>query len=93
MKKFKNFVVAGALGAVLAGCSITLPVNATSAETGGKVGRSSGSCYLHGLCFGVDASIMSAAKNGNLKTISTVDLKMKDILGIIQTYECIVTGN
>lgn len=93
MKKFKNFLLAGIIGAVLAGCSMTLPVNATAAETGGKVGRSSGSCYLGMLCFGVDASIMSAAKNGNLKKIATVDLKVKNILGIVITYECIVTGN
>ncbi len=93
MKKFiKSFLVLFA-AVSLASCSVTFPVSATSNEVGSKVGRSSGSCYLGTLlCFDVDASIMSAAKNGGISKISTVDFKQKNILGIIITFECIVTG-
>ena len=72
-------------------CSITEPIAATSNEIGSKVGISSGKCYF-GLCLGVDASIITAAKNGNISKISTVDYRRKNILGIIQVRECIVTG-
>lgn len=93
MKKLGLFFVALAMGMIMASCSMTLPVNATSNEVGSKVGTASGNCYLGMLCFGVDASIKSAAKNGNIKKISTVDMKVKNILGIVITYETIVTGN
>lgn len=92
MKKIATFLAATAIGAFMVACSMTMPVNATSNTVGSKVGTASGSCYLTVLCFGVDASIKSAAKNGNIKKISTVDLKVKDVLGIVTTYECQVTG-
>ena len=92
MKKIVSLLAATAIGAFMTSCSITLPVNATSNPVGSKVGTSSGKCVLQVLCFGVDASIKSAAKNGNIKQISTVDMKVKDVLGIVTTYECQVTG-
>ena len=49
--------------------------------------------FLGVLWFDQDASIARAAKEGGITEISSVDLKATDILGIIQTYECIVTGN
>ena len=39
-----------------------------------------------------DASIQTAAKNGGITEISTVDVKTTNILNIILTYETIVTG-
>lgn len=93
MKKFIKPILVVFAAISFASCSITTPVAATSNEVGSKVGRSSGNCYLGPvLCFGVDASIMTAAKNGGISKISTVDFKMKNILGIVITYECIVTG-
>jgi len=93
MKKIRNLLFVGAAGLILASCSITVPVNATSNAVGSKVGKSSGTCYLTILCFGVDASIQTAAKNGGISKISTVDFKKSDVLGIVVTYECIVTGD
>ncbi len=93
MKKVKNVMLALGAGAFLASCSITLPVAATSNTVGGKVGKSSGSCYLTILCFGVDASIQSAAKNGGISKISTVDYTQKSILNLIITHETTVTGD
>lgn len=76
----------------LSSCSITTPVCATSNQVGSKVGEASGNGYLGVLVFGVDASIRTAAKNGGISKISTVDFKTTNMLGLIQTYTCIVSG-
>jgi hypothetical protein len=78
--------------AVLSSCSLTLPVAATDNPVGSKVGTASATGYLAVLYFGGDASIRTAAKNGGISKISTVDLKRTSLLGIVETYECIVTG-
>lgn len=91
MKKVM-FVAAAAVAMVMSSCSITLPVNATSNPVGNKVGKSSGQCYLGILCFGVDASIQTAARNGGISKISTVDYTQKNILNLIITHETTVTG-
>jgi hypothetical protein len=87
-------IVLGSLvsAALLSSCSITLPVAATSNQIGNKVGKSSGSCFLTAFCFGVDASIQTAARNGGISKISTVDYTQKNILGIVITHETTVTG-
>ena len=87
----KVFAVCGA-AIMFASCSITLPVSATSNAVGSKVGKSKGNCYLGALCFGVDASIQSAAKNGGISKISTVDYTQKNLLNLIITHETTVTG-
>jgi hypothetical protein len=81
------------LALFLTSCAVTLPVNATSNKVGNKVGMSKATGYLNVLWFDADASIQKAAKQGGITEISTVDLKQTNMLGIIQTYECIVTGN
>tara|TARA_B110000858_G_C17651803_1_gene403033 strand:+ start:602 stop:874 length:273 start_codon:yes stop_codon:yes gene_type:complete len=78
---------------LLSSCAITLPVNATSNEVGSKVGMSKATGYLNVIWIDQDASIQKDAKQGGITKISTVDLKQTNMLGIIQTYECIVTGN
>ncbi|MFZ6052765.1 TRL-like family protein [Halocola ammonii] len=94
MKKMKTLALA--MGAVammaMSSCSLTLPVDATSNEVGSKVGTASGTGYLGVLFFNADASIRTAAKNGGITKISTVDIKQKNILNLIVTYETIVTG-
>ena len=89
MKKLMSALI---VGAFLTSCSITVPVSATSNELGSKTGTATGTCYLSQLCFGADASIATAARNGGITKISTVDLKTSNILGLIVRYECIVTG-
>lgn len=95
MKKMRNsliaFVAAGLL--FLSSCSIIVPVAATSNPVGTKVGTSKATVYLGVFAFDQDASIQTAAKNGGIKTISTVDMKQGNVLGLIWTYETIVTGN
>ena len=77
---------------MLSSCALTLPVTATSNEVGSKVGMSKATGFLNVLWFDQDASVQKAAKQAGITKISTVDLKQTDILGIIQTFECIVTG-
>lgn len=89
----KKVLFISLVGLFLTSCAVTLPVNATSNKVGNKVGMSKATGYLNVLWFDQDASIQKAAKQGGITEISTVDLKQTDLLGIIQTYECIVTGN
>jgi len=91
-KKIRNFAALLILTAVMTSCALTLPVNATSNPVGSKVGTAKATGYLFALFFNADASIQAAAKNGGITKISTVDLKQTSILGIIVTYETIVTG-
>ena len=78
--------------AMMASCSLTLPVNATSNTVGSKVGTAKATGFLGVLFFDADASIRTAAKNGGITKISTVDVKQGNVLNIIITYETIVTG-
>lgn len=91
MKKGLLAAIVG-LAMVFTSCSVTQPISATSNAVGSKEGRASGTCLFYALCFGADASIKTAAKNGGITKISTVDLQTKNVLGIIITYTCIVTG-
>tara|TARA_B100001287_G_scaffold261167_1_gene249933 strand:+ start:55 stop:339 length:285 start_codon:yes stop_codon:yes gene_type:complete len=92
LKKIKKVTAIIASIALMSSCSITMPVAATSNPIGSKVGTATGTCYLGVLCLGADASIQSAAKAGGITKISTVDMKRGDVLGIITTYQTIVTG-
>lgn len=81
-----------AVAAMMSSCALTLPVNATSNTIGDKVGTAKATGYLGILFFDQDASIRTAAKNGGITKISTVDIKQTNVLGIVYTYETIVTG-
>ncbi len=92
MKSVKSIFASLAIVAMMSSCSLTLPVAATSNPVGNKVGQSSGTGYLGILFFDADASIRTAAKNGGITKISTVDIKQTNVLNIITTYTTIVTG-
>ncbi|KAB1066285.1 TRL-like family protein [Salibacter halophilus] len=92
LRKIKALAAIVAVVGFMSSCSLTLPVDATSNPVGDKVGTAKATGFLHVLFFNQDASIQTAAKNGGISKISTVDIKQGDILGIIQTYETIVTG-
>jgi hypothetical protein len=91
-RNLKTLCAALAVTAMFSSCSLTMPVNATSNPVGSKVGTAKATGYLGVLFFGADASIRSAAKNGGITKVSTVDIKHTNILGIIYIYETIVTG-
>lgn len=92
MKKLALSLMASAVLA-LSSCSIVMPVAATSNPIGAKVGTSKATIFLGMLYFDQDASIQTAAKNGGIKEISTVDVKYTNMLNIIMGVETIVTGN
>ena len=92
MKKLKSILALAVVAMLAASCSLTLPVAATSNAVGNKVGTSKATGYLGILFFDADASIQSAAKDGGITKISTVDIKSSSILNLIVSYECIVTG-
>ncbi|NLL29172.1 MAG: hypothetical protein GX259_10285 [Bacteroidales bacterium] len=92
MKKVKTILASLAIVALMSSCALTLPVNATSNPVGSKVGTSKATGYLGVLFFNADASIQTAAKNGGITKISTVDIKQTNVLNLIVTYETIVTG-
>jgi len=94
MIKKSIFMFAIAVGFLLTACSITSPVNATSNPVGTKVGTAKGNCYFGVFCFKVDNSIKSAAKNGGITRIATVDHKTKIYpFAFVISYTTIVTGD
>ena len=92
LRKLIFTLVLGACAVFLSSCALTLPVNATSNPVGQKVGTAKATGYLGVLFFDQDASIQTAAKNGGITRISTVDIKQTNILGLVVTFETIVTG-
>jgi hypothetical protein len=94
MKKLRNVLIglAVAFALTFASCSATHPYWVTTNPIGTKVGKSSGTCYIRILCFDADYSIQTAAKNGGITKIATVDIRTTNVLGIIWTFETIVTG-
>ncbi len=92
MKKFRKFVAMLSVAALFASCAITLPVDATSNPIGSKVGTATATGFLGIFFFNADASIRTAAKNGGITKVATVDMKQTNVLGIIYTFETIVTG-
>ena len=60
--------------AFMTSCSLTLPVSATGNKVGSKVGTAKASGYMGMIYMDADASIQTAAKNGGITKISTVDL-------------------
>jgi len=91
-QKIMIFAIVLATGAFFTSCAVTLPVTATSNEVGAKVGSATATGFLGVFFFDQDASIRTAARNGNISRISTVDIKHTNVFGIIYTYETIVTG-
>ena len=78
---------------LLSSCSVTMPVTATSNSVGEKVGKAKSSQIIGFFFDGGDMSIQSAAKDGGISKISTVDFKSTMVLGpIFMRYETIVTG-
>ena len=97
MKKLATLIAAAALTLGLAACTTIAPVNATANNVGSKVGEAETMSLFYALTLKPkflykDFSIQTAAKNGGITKISTVDVKNKNILGIISWTTTIVTG-
>lgn len=81
-----------ALSLALASCATTMPLTATSNPVGSKMGQASAT-YLFGyIPMGAsDMGIYTAAKNGGITKISTVDQKVTPMF-IFTTYATVVSG-
>lgn len=91
MKKITiAFAVAATLA--LASCTSVSPICATSNDLGKKVGESSVKLLFGYIPMGdQDISIATAAKNGGIKKISTVDKKVSSGF-LFTTVSTVVTG-
>lgn len=92
MKRFFKLVTTITIVVVLSACTtIDAPYAVTDNPVGSKVGQSSGS-----LIFGfgdVDASLRTAASNGGITEISTVDFEIQQVLGFLfVNFTTTVTG-
>ena len=67
------------------------PLLVTANPEGSKVGTAT-SKVIFGICYG-DSSIETAAQNGNITKITTVDTDITSVLGIYVEYQTIVRGN
>ena len=97
MKKLTTLIAAAALTLGLAACTSVSPVNATANAVGSKVGEAEtmtlfGALTIKPKFLYKDYSIQTAAKNGGISRISTVDVLNKNILGIVSWTTTIVTG-
>ncbi|NDC42061.1 MAG: hypothetical protein EBZ77_11010 [Chitinophagia bacterium] len=96
MKNLKATVKALSIAAVasvmFSSCTIIMPVAATSNNVGSKHGTAKATTLFGFIHIAPDASIESAAKNGGISRISTVDMKTTNYLGIVIFQETIVTG-
>ncbi|MCB2156407.1 TRL-like family protein [bacterium] len=61
-------------------------------QMGNRIGRSSSVAVLFGFISFGDASVMSAARNGQIVEISHIDAEMTNVLGLYVSYETIVSG-
>mgnify|MGYP002393090433 FL=1 len=91
MKKFKNVVLFVSVASILASCSVAGPLMVSNHSVGPKRGEASRSIFL-GITFGhTDLGAITAAKNGGIKKISTVDWKVSSKM-FRTKYSTVVTG-
>jgi len=89
----RKYIIALGVSAALAfsSCSVTYPGIATSNPIGNKTGVAERTIVL-GLAFGhTDIGVSTAAKNGKITKISTVDWGVTTGL-FTKTYRVVVTG-
>lgn len=106
MKNTLKIAAIGAAAALtFSGCAMTVgtpatgfvftdakgPGGMTNNTIGTKTGTSTCRSIL-GLIAQGDCSIETAAKNGGITKVATVDFKVNNILGLIASTEIIVTG-
>lgn len=90
MKKFQLILIAVFITA-LSSCSFTRPGMVTNNEIGSKTGVAERKIIL-GISFGhTDLGISTAAKNGGISKVATVDYEIEGGL-FTTTYKTIVTG-
>lgn len=100
----KVLVVTATAGILFAGCGVTgkpvgllytdvtTPELLTHSSGSNKEGKTSCKSILSLVAIG-DCSIATAAKNGGITQVQSVDTRVDSILGIINSYTTIVKGN
>ena len=103
LKGVKGVFLLGAVVVFINGCAYAaMPLTAgiygnvkfgqaVSLQSGDKVGRACANTILGAIATG-DASIETAKKNGNIRSVSTVDVESTNILFLYSTYCTVVTG-
>lgn len=77
---------------VLAGCTTVSPVGATGNPIGSKVGEATASFLFGVLPLGkADMGVVTAAQNGGISTVSTIDTKVFNGL-FVTKITTVVTG-
>ncbi len=91
----KKLILCAFVALSMTSCAVTMPITATSnsVKEADKTGVSKATVLFGILPLGGDASVIAAAKNGNIDKIATVDLKTTNFLNILVTYETKVTGH
>lgn len=77
---------------LLSSCSVMLPISASGKVGGTKTGSATAT-NIFGFWIDADASIATAAKNGGITHVSTVDTKVTNYLWVFRTVETIVVGD
>jgi hypothetical protein len=91
MKNLTKLGIAVVMAGFLASCSISGPLMVTNHSVGEKRGEASRKIFLN-ITFGqTDLGAITAAKNGGISKIATVDWKVTGGL-FTTTYATIVTG-
>lgn len=92
MKTFAKILSALVIVVTMASCSVSAPYLVTSDNSGTKVGEASYDVWLGFIKpMDADVSIKTAAKNGGITKVATVDWKVYS--GLFKaTYTTIVTG-
>ena len=94
MKKLMLLVCGILLAVTLVSCATyPIPVTATDNPLGKKVGEATGHIYFGWFGDASGANIAAAARNGGITHISTVDVQVSNVLCIVQTVTCVVTGD
>ncbi|MGN0865345.1 MAG: TRL-like family protein [Akkermansia sp.] len=98
----KNILALSALALALVSCDSARPMGALYSNTacpvsagagsGARTGTAQAVSYLGLIAVG-DCSIEKAKANGGISTISSVDIKRENILGIVTKYVTVVKGN
>lgn len=79
-------------GLLFTSTSAPLDTNVERTEIGDKTGESTAISILTLFAFG-DCSVESAARNGNIDTVTYADYSYINVLGIYQGFTTIVYGN
>lgn len=87
----KKLILLAGAGVIMASCSVSGPWMVSNNKIGSKRGEAKRKIFF-GITFGhTDLGLATAAKNGGITRIATVDWKVKGGL-FSTTYSTIVTG-